>query len=154
MSIRMINVKEGECDDNPDSDYPCELEKGWTNLYLAVDLWNLVDPKRASQLLDFIKNEIEKTNEEGRTIITPLVAQSLVEKLSGLDQALLAIADKDYRLREDILEKVLAQDPLLVDSWSEDGTTIYTLVNYLQDVRVVRGFIKRAITLGREIEFD
>jgi hypothetical protein len=154
MSIRMINVKEGECDDDPDSDNPCELEKGWTNLYLAVDLWNLVDPKRAIELLDFIKNEIEKSNEEGRTIITPLVGQSLLEKLSGLDQALLAITDKDYRLREDILEKVLAQDPRLVDSWNEDGMTIYTLVNYLQDVRVVRGFFKRAITLGREIEFD
>ena len=152
MSIRMINVKAGECDEDPTSSYPCELEKGWSNLYLAVDLWNLVHPKQGDDLLHFIKNEVEKPNEEGRVIIKPSLAQRIVEKLVGLDQALLCITDKDHRLRGDTIEQVLAQDPLLVDSWSEDGQTVYTLENNLQDVRNVQTFLERAISLGREIE--
>jgi hypothetical protein len=150
----MIGVEEGECDEDLDSFYPCEMEKGQTYLYRAINMWNLVDPQKAEELRRVIKDEVEKRNAQRRTIVDPNLARRIVEKLSGLEQALLRITDQNYRLRPDTVEQVMAQYPFLVDSWEEDGRTIYTLANNLQDVRNVRTFLERATSLGRDLEFD
>jgi hypothetical protein len=155
VTFRLIDPAEGECDDSVvPSGFPCELEEGWSYLYRGMQLWSLVDPDKAEELKRLLKNEVEQADTEGRVIVSPALAGRIVKKLKDLDQALLRITDKNYRLRPDTVDQVMSQASYLVDSWEEDGRMAHTLANTLQDVRRARHFLERAAQLGRAVEFE
>ena len=155
MTFHLLGAQPGECDDSvTPTGFPCELEEGWSYLYRGIQLWNLVDPERAASLQRLLKEDVEREDEAGHIVVTPELAQRVVDGLRGLDQALLAITDAHYRVRPEMAERVRAQAEHLVDARVEDGQTVYTLANTLHDVRRARRYLEDAIALGRAVEFE
>jgi hypothetical protein len=155
MSMRLLDTKEGECDDRPIPAFsPCYLEEGWSYLYRAIQLWNLVDPNRGAELKRLLKEEVEHDDFDEPIIVTPALATRIVALLAPLPDALLAITDRHQRLRPEKVSEVLEKASYLVDSWQEASGTVYTLANHLDDVYRVRKFLDRAIDLGRNVKLE
>lgn len=155
MSMRLLNTEEGECDDRPvPTFFPCYLEDGWSYLYRAVQLWQLVDPVRGGDLKRLLLEKVEHDRSDGPIIITPTLAAHIVAILAALPGALLGITDQHYRLRPDKVEEVLEKASYLVDSWQEPSGVVYTLENHLDDVYRARKFLARAVELGRDVELE
>ncbi|MDM0116689.1 hypothetical protein QTI66_31620 [Variovorax sp. J22R133] len=154
MSMRLLNVRAGECDDDLDSPHPCEIEAGRTYLYIATFLWNVVDPPRGRELRQFLDDVVTRPNDEGRIILTSAQMQGVLDRLAGLDQALWRVTDAHHRLRPDTVDRIRAEHPLVVDCKEESAGKTYTLENRYQDVWNVQTFLQRAIRLGRDVEID
>ncbi len=134
-------------------EYPDEMEGGWSALYKAIALWDLVGSTKGRTLFHLLKNEIEVPDDGLRVMTRPQIMQVL-DLLQDVGKDAQQITDEYWHVRPQALDRVILEVPDLVASWQEDDHTIYSLANVMMQVFGVEFFLKGAICLNRDVELD
>ncbi len=154
----------------------CELERGTSYVYLAEDLWALVDPDRAKKIGRWLESEwfehrwygeldengvrqdpnpenYDEDDVDGPHCYNPASSQYLLNLIEGLSEAL----QKKYnttgslRITAQQAKEIRVQFPLLVDNWTEESGEVYTLTNHVGDVELLCALLRTAVKHNRDI---
>lgn len=137
-----------------------ELEWGTTYVGHAARLWSIAgDERRARRIRDWVKDfwtgpDANTDDEYPPARIYPVGGlKHLLGLLEGLDEALRAtVTDRNWRIDAVAAERIRGISEALVDSWNEEGGTVYTLANRVSEVLQFEAFLQRAIELDRPLE--
>ena len=144
----------------------CIYEISWKKVFIAIELWNLLGEKEKAQKLSDMKEKLGKrlyhnffeTDEYVVPSMTIPEIQEILSLVEGLNKALYTITDSNswHHIKPEYVDCVLEQAPDLVTSWksSEGGNWVHTLWNSLAPVLSVQMFLKKALELGREVEYE
>jgi hypothetical protein len=142
----------------PDEAYGQKMliyDKGMINLADGMNLWELLGSEKGSQLRQFIYSEIKTDAREDEDYGYPMSAED-IEKililLDGLDEALLAITDKDYYIRPEYLEFVKSKTSRLLDDNRQqpDGSRLPSLNDALARAKSAAWFLRIGLRMIRE----
>ena len=137
-----------------------ELEHGTTYIHRAARLWSIAgDERRARRIREWPKDFAAAPEPDPDDEYPPDKVYSvgglehLLGLLEGLGDALRAtVTDPHLRIDAETAARIRAISEVLVDSWEEQGKTIYTLANRVAEVHDLEAFLQRAIELDRNVE--
>jgi hypothetical protein len=133
---------------------PEHLGDGTSYLHTAAELWSLVDPSRGESIRAWLRDEWAAHDDDPDLEVYDVGSlRRLLPLLEGLEEALRArLTDAHFRIDPETAVRVTSLDPTLVDSWTADGQTVYTLANRVGEVHQVRALVRRALDLDRPLE--
>jgi hypothetical protein len=165
----MIPIEEGEVmakqdrlhmwfgpDEDREGQYVLHDDKGLSKLADAVKLWKLLGSPKANELEhlvhEVIRNDERDPAELGCYSMTAKEIEQILSYIDGLDEALLAITDKEYYVLPEYLEFVQSKPHLhVLDSKQRtDGTWEHRLYSPLVRARNVAKFLRFGLRMIRE----
>jgi len=136
--------------------FACEIDNGMEGFNRLIDLWSLVDEKKAATL-DLYISEGWSYHEEDINIryYSLQLCKTIAEFLEGLEISLQEnIMDERGHIADDKADWILKRSVKIVDMYSIGEKRVFTLFNnfglYLWPLKTL---INKAIELGRRIEF-
>jgi hypothetical protein len=132
-----------------------ELEMGTMYIHWAGDLWSLAgDERRARRIHDWPKDYWTTNEDDPETKVYWVGGlEHLLGLIEGLDDALRAtVTDQHWRIDAETAARIRTSNECLVDSWDEEGRTVYTLANRVSEVYQLEGLLRRAIEMDRHVE--
>ncbi|MBK9715187.1 MAG: hypothetical protein IPO81_28450 [Kouleothrix sp.] len=141
-------------DSSDESDSAHMLEGGWSMLYVAVALWDIIGSEKGRKLHHLLKDTIEVPPEDWSYVMTRAQVAQVLQLLEGLEQALSQIADERWRARPAAVDQVVRLLGDQVISWEENGRLVYSLAEPISSALRVEAFLKEAQRLGCQVMIE
>lgn len=150
MSLRV----HGPCAEPGAAPHPAELERGWSALRTAVELYRLVGDGRGDRLDALLTGHVEAPRPDGLRVAGIAHVKAIVALLDGIEEALAPVVGDELEIRPEALDRVRAWAPSRILTWEEDGGTVHSLNHEVMPVLGVRRFLRQCLAAGCAVELD
>lgn len=141
-----------EVEDDSDPEFVRVLEHGWSGLWSAARIWDLLGSEKGERLQQMLDEELAIPEGQSMSYVSQSQIARLIDLLEGIEtEAEGKLIDDAWRVLPEHVERVEREAPTVGERSAGASGPYLSLSRALSEAMSTRGFLKRARRLGSDI---